>query len=258
MITGTVNTDSVWGITQQVYDSLPNINVTDCLKAYRELKESYTLQEEGGEYENAILVGSTLVYEVNGILIPRATWIDRLYGYIGMLNIRDELEELISEKEFNKVIIRINSPGGTCMASDEVCHTIENMPVKTVAFSEQNMTSIAYKMACACDSIVTTPNANLGSIGVILKTVKTPDDRVYTFKKGNLKDVGEPTRSMSLDEMLFYSNLIEKEYKDFIDYVSSRRDWPIDEIKKTESSYSPAKYAEFYTDEIVNRIEDLL
>ncbi|AEI51487.1 signal peptide peptidase SppA [Runella slithyformis] len=89
-------------------------------------------------------------------------------GNIGSETIMEELRKARKDKKVKAVVLRINSPGGSALASDvmwrEVQLTRKEKPV--IASMSDVAASGGYYMAMGCDKIVAQPNTITGSIGV--------------------------------------------------------------------------------------------
>jgi protease-4 len=79
-----------------------------------------------------------------------------------------ELKEIRDNDKIKAVVIRINSPGGSALASDimwrEIQLTAKKKPV--IASMSDVAASGGYYMAMGCDTIVAQPNTITGSIGI--------------------------------------------------------------------------------------------
>lgn len=96
-------------------------------------------------------------------------------GIIGSERARDVYRQLKSAREDKRVkglIIRVNSPGGTLSASDEIYNEICKYRRQTgkpvVAFMQGIAASGGYYASVACDKIIAEPTAITGSVGVIM------------------------------------------------------------------------------------------
>lgn len=80
-----------------------------------------------------------------------------------------QLEEVRKDKDIKAVIIRIDSPGGSALASDNIWQEIMKLrKVKPVYASMSDVAaSGGYYISMACDTIIAYPNTITGSIGVI-------------------------------------------------------------------------------------------
>jgi protease-4 len=87
-------------------------------------------------------------------------------------NVYQQLKAARKDKQVKGLIVRINSPGGTISASDQIYTEIlkyrqeEGKPV--IAFMQGMAASGGYYTSVACEKIVAEPTTITGSIGVIL------------------------------------------------------------------------------------------
>lgn len=108
---------------------------------------------------------------------PRAAKIAviNLQGVIDGKQAQDIYRQLKSARQDKRVkglIIRVNSPGGTVPASDQIYNEIRKYRKKTgkpvVAFMQGVAASGGYYTSVACDKIIAEPTAITGSVGVII------------------------------------------------------------------------------------------
>jgi protease-4 len=89
-------------------------------------------------------------------------------GSIGSDKFVKELKKIRENDKIKAVVLRINSPGGSSLASDvmwrEIRLTAQKKPV--IASMSDVAASGGYYMAMACDTIVAQPNTITGSIGI--------------------------------------------------------------------------------------------
>lgn len=90
------------------------------------------------------------------------------YSTIGSETFINELRKIREDDDIKALVLRINSPGGSFIASDALWHeiriTAEKKPV--VASMGDAAASGGYYLAMACDSIVANPTTITGSIGI--------------------------------------------------------------------------------------------
>lgn len=145
-------------------------------------------------------------------------------GVIGSSSFIKSLREAKEDEEVKAIVIRINSPGGSALASDIMWREIKAAAqVKPVIAS---MSSVAasggYYMAMACDHIVAEPTTITGSIGVfgVLFTLEDflenkigiTTDRVNT---GPYADLGSVTRSITDADSMVIQKEVERIYDVF-------------------------------------------
>jgi len=142
------------------------------------------------------------------------------------------LNSLSRVKGLKAVILRINSPGGTVAAVQEICQEIENLKkqgIKVVASLGDIATSGAYYIASSCDSIVANPGTLTGSIGVIIPLVNFQGlmgklgIKTETIKSGKYKDIGTSTKEMTPEEREILQQLVDNAYQQFLNAVKKGR-----------------------------------
>lgn len=91
------------------------------------------------------------------------------YG-IYSAKIVEEIRDAADDDDINAIILRIDSPGGSVIASDEMWEAITaaRKKKKVIASMSDVAASGGYYMAMACDKIIAHPSTITGSIGVIL------------------------------------------------------------------------------------------
>lgn len=138
------------------------------------------------------------------------------------------------------VVIRLNSPGGSAAAAQEISAEVERLKKsgkKVVASMGDTAASAAYWIAASADSIVANPGTITGSIGVIMEYLDLQGlyDKIgvetETFKSGPHKDMGSPSRPVTTEERAIFQSMIDDVYSQFIDHVAGGRGKGIDEIK---------------------------
>ncbi|MBI2083005.1 MAG: signal peptide peptidase SppA [Deltaproteobacteria bacterium] len=142
-----------------------------------------------------------------------------------------QFEDLKKSEEVKAVVLRIESPGGSIGASQEIHDGVEDLKkVKTVVASLGSVAaSGGYYVALPSHKIVANPGTITGSIGVrmeylnvenLLNFVKVHQE---TLKSGRWKDVGSPTRPMDAEERAFLETILKKLHDQFKKTVASHR-----------------------------------
>jgi protease-4 len=80
-----------------------------------------------------------------------------------------DIRKISRDEKIKAVVLRINSPGGSALASEVIYHELEQLhKKKPIIVSMGNYAaSGGYYMACASDSILADKNTLTGSIGVV-------------------------------------------------------------------------------------------
>lgn len=154
------------------------------------------------------------------------------------ISILDSLEEIKKDDSIKAVLIEIDSPGGTVVASEEIMNAVKNLNKPTIALIREIGTSGAYWIASACDVIVASPVSITGSIGVTSSYLEFSD----LFEKygvgyerlvsGEYKDIGSPFKKLTDKEKLLLEQKILKLHDYFVESVANNRNLPKQDIEK--------------------------
>lgn len=151
---------------------------------------------------------------------------------IGSEGISKAIRKARLDKKIKAVVLRINSPGGSSLASDVLWReVVMTKKVKPVIVSMGDVAaSGGYYMACAADSIFAQPNTITGSIGIfaILPNMKNFLNQKLgvTFdgvKTGKFADLGDVTRPLNPAERAILQDQVNRGYLDFTNAVANGR-----------------------------------
>lgn len=149
------------------------------------------------------------------------------------------LRKATDDKNVKAIVLRVNTPGGTPVAAEEIISQInKTRATKPVVVSMGDMAcSAGYFVSSNADRIVANPDTFTGSIGVIWvfknKSKYYRDEGVnyYVAKSGNFKDLGSEWRGLSEDEKDYVQSIINESYTRFITSVSKGRNLSIDYVR---------------------------
>jgi protease-4 len=138
----------------------------------------------------------------------------------------------VENREIKTLVIRINSPGGTVGASQEIYNAIERLKAKDtliVASCGEVCASGGVYIASACSKIVANPGTITGSIGVIIKSssFKALYEKIgiasEVIKSGPYKDILSSHRLLTDEEKELLQGMIDNTYNQFVDVVARGR-----------------------------------
>ena len=156
---------------------------------------------------------------------------------------REALLKAEKDKKIAGLIVRINSPGGGVTASDTIYHEIMNFrkkkKVPVYAFIMDVGASGGYYVAAAADSIIASPTAITGSIGVLAMKLNIEGlmgkigVAEETYKSGPKKDFWSPFRPSTPEEKKMLQGIIDNLYARFVGvvYESRKKALTRDEVK---------------------------
>lgn len=138
------------------------------------------------------------------------------------------------------VILHINSPGGSALASDRIHHELQCLALEKplIAYMSNVAASGGYYVAAAAKTIVAQSTTMTGSIGVVAtRLVIDPfleklGITSEVLKRGAHADMIEPTRALREDEKTILEREIDGIYKGFLQVVADGRKQPLDQIEK--------------------------
>jgi protease-4 len=169
------------------------------------------------------------IIRINGVLME------------GLLNYpQKQIEQAVEDKEVKAVVLRINSPGGSITASDDLHRRIvqlrdgktpgKDAPKKPVIVSMGSLAaSGGYYIATPGQTILAERTTMTGSIGVYsaFPNVKGLADQYHfsliTIKQGKIKDSGSPFKEMSDEERRVWQDMVDHAYLQFIEVVEDGR-----------------------------------
>jgi protease-4 len=156
---------------------------------------------------------------------------------------RARIIEALKEAERKKVraiVVRINSPGGTVAACQEVFCSISRLRQRglpVVASMGDVAASGGVYISMAANQIVASPGSVTGSIGVIIRSSDLSDFyhkigvSPKVVKSGPHKDMLATYRSFSEEERKLLQDLINDTHDQFIEAVAAARNRPKSEIE---------------------------
>ncbi|MVN75291.1 signal peptide peptidase SppA [Hymenobacter sp. HMF4947] len=163
---------------------------------------------------------------------------------IGSDKFAEAIRKARLDDKVKAVVLRINSPGGSSLASDiiyrEVLLTKKVKPI--IASMSDVAASGGYYIAMACDTIVAHPNSITGSIGVfgVLPNIQplladklgVTVDRVTT---GKFSDLPTITRALSPYEKQQMQLEVNEIYADFTSKAALGRHMPVERLRRIAS-----------------------
>jgi protease-4 len=160
-------------------------------------------------------------------------------GSMGSQTIAKAIEDARKNENVKAVVLRVNSPGGSSLASDIIWREVElTKAVKPVIVSMGNLAaSGGYYISCGADKIIADENTITGSIGVfgLIPNAKGMLNNklgitIDTVNTNTYSDMGSPFRAMKPKEVVYVTELVERIYDDFVNKVSEGRSMSYAEV----------------------------
>ena len=147
------------------------------------------------------------------------------------------IEEADSDESIRAIILLINSPGGSPVASEEIMKAVKSTNKTTVAVIRDIGTSGAYWIASAADTIVASPMSTTGSIGVVASYIEYTglmQKLGLSYERlvaGDYKDIGAPYRNLTNDERMILQEQLDQMHEYFIESVAENRHMDLGQVK---------------------------
>jgi protease-4 len=169
------------------------------------------------------------VVRVEGLI---ATELDGHVGHDGMVgDVREQLRLALEDDSVKAILLRIDSPGGEVLASDEIYRAVRDArKKKPVVCSMGSVAASGGYYAAMGSSWIVADNLTItGSIGVVMETLnyKGLFEKIglksVTLKSGKFKDILNGGRDATPEELELVQSLIMESYDQFLKIVASER-----------------------------------
>lgn len=172
---------------------------------------------------------------IEGAIAGGSSGEDLFGAVVGADDVVAMLRQARNDPSVRAVVLRLNTPGGSAAASQEIGAEIRRVREagKPVVVSMGDVAaSGGYWIAANADRIVASPATITGSIGVIWQVATYAElyrklgIQVETVKSGAFKDMGNPARPLSDEERALIQALVDDVYDQFVDVVAEGRRLP--------------------------------
>jgi protease-4 len=165
------------------------------------------------------------VIDVDGLLLNNNPVGPYSAGENPLAIFQEKLKAAATDPAVKAVVLRINSPGGSVAATDQMWRSLvefrshSNKPV--VACLLDLGTGGGYYLASGCDQVVAIPSSVVGGIGVMLNLyyLEIAMEQMNVFavsvKSGERIDMGTPTRKMTAEEKAMLTSMANEYHAQF-------------------------------------------
>ena len=178
--------------------------------------------------------GNVALIKIDGEILPEGGMFSSVASSDVIVS---KIEEANSNPNVKALLVEINSPGGTVVATREIAHALESVNKTKVCWMRDTATSGAYWIATACDVIVADNFTLTGSIGVTGSYLEFSG----LFSKyginyvrlvgGNEKDIGTPYRKPTPKEIANIQGIIDEMHNAFIEEVAKNRNLSVEDVE---------------------------
>ena len=158
---------------------------------------------------------------------------------VGSTTVAKQLAKARKDKNVKAVVFRVNSPGGSALASEVMWRELELLRAeKPVVVSMGNYAaSGGYYISAPADVILadrTTLTGSIGVFGMVPNLQKALKNKlgitIDVVKTGPSADMGMGFRGLSGDERNFFMYQIEQTYSTFVNHVADGRNMTFEEV----------------------------
>ncbi len=177
------------------------------------------------------------VVEVHGPIVGKPAF--GLFPVAAEEPVRDAFKQAYDDPRVRGVIVHIDSPGGSALASDRMLHELRRLAAKkpVVACMGNVAASGGYMIAVGAPTIVAQPTTITGSIGVVAArfvvgpVLERVGIGVDVIKRGARADMEAPLRHLDAGEREVMERQLDDVYRSFLRVVSVGRRRPVQEIE---------------------------
>tara|TARA_A100001011_G_C14281113_1_gene831627 strand:+ start:1032 stop:1904 length:873 start_codon:yes stop_codon:yes gene_type:complete len=182
-------------------------------------------------------------------------------------NVVEDLNYFKNRNDINAIVVRVDSPGGSVAASQEIYHKIKAIADngKPVYISMGNVAaSGGYYLSLGADTIIANLGTTTGSIGVIMGYPIINDlmndigIEYNTVKSGLYKDSGSSFRESTIEDQKYFENLVKDLHSQFVNVIVKERNIKIESVEKLANGkvYSGKQALDYNLIDMIGTLDD--
>lgn len=187
---------------------------------------------------------------VEGPITYKSTGWEALCGGCSYESVVEQFNSMV-DMGAKTVILWADSGGGEAYGMMETGRYLrkraDESGIKILTYVDGLSASACYGLSCIADEVIANPNAEVGSIGVVVRLINDSKaleqkgyERTFVYAGGNkvpFNAEGEFREEFLAD----IQGKVDTLYEEFTAYVSEMRDIPVDQVKSTEAKVFMAK-----------------
>jgi signal peptide peptidase SppA len=174
------------------------------------------------------------VIDINGIIMKRVGLPKTMLDFFGICDldlIDTQLKALRNDPEVTSIVLNVSSPGGFISGVQSTAMLIDDITKEkeVVVFSDILNASAAYWLSSQASSILSTVDAEIGSIGVFVtyedwsRAFEQAGVSVKVFKQGKYKAIGVPGIPLTEEQSTHIQSEVDSTYNTFTIAVTQKR-----------------------------------
>ena len=176
--------------------------------------------------------GDQAIIHIDGAIDRNLSAWDRLcFDATDLNDVNRALARVGTDNSINKVLLAINSPGGTVNGVPETAGKIAQLSRNkdVISFINGMGCSSAYWLACAADQVFATESSMSGSVGVYMalldqsRWLEEEGMKIETIKEGKLKAAGVSWKPLTDDERAHFQQTVSQIGEMFRQAVNAKR-----------------------------------
>jgi len=162
-------------------------------------------------------------------------------GTPGADDIVELIEEADDDDDAEALVLKLNTPGGAVVPSDDIRLAAKAFDGPTVAYATDVCASGGYWIASGCDELWAREGSIVGSIGVRGSRMTAADllekagVEYEQLTAGEYKEAGVPFSDLEEDEREYLQGIVDDYYDQFVETVAEGRDTDAETIRDTEA-----------------------
>ncbi len=178
-----------------------------------------------------------MIYGVGGIVTGKSDW-GATGNQMGSDTIVAAIDNAARDDNIAAIIFRVNSPGGSPLASDQIWHAVVRAKAKkpVIVSMSGSAASGGYYISAGATHIVAQPATLTGSIGIVFSHANIDGllgklgINTETVSRGTYASLLSPDNSWSPDERQQVQRLMEGLYDSFTQKVASGRNMDVNDV----------------------------
>lgn len=229
---------NAWTIVPEKFEALAR-SIFNATPGKDAVGETY-MQRAGqsaddGPYE---IRDGVAIIPIAGSLSKRKTFFSWLFGGSTYADIAERFTAALEDADVQGILLDIDSPGGTVNGVEAVGDLIFNArgtkPI--VAFGNGMMTSAAYWLGSAADTVIAESTTDVGSIGVLMVHIDysvmdaKAGVKITYLSAGKYKALGNDAEPLSQEARDQFQAELDYLYSIFVNTISRNRDVEIEDV----------------------------